>query len=689
MADLTAQQKDVLVRTVLGEAANQGATGMAAVASVIKNRATSGQFGSSDPATIALQRNQFSANNPLTNGGNNVGRNASVASTAYQRALAAVEGVFNGTIADPTNGATYYHTAAVNPGWDNNMYQTASIGAHTFYSPSPVPPANVPNAAPAAGPDTSAIGYAEPSFVPPSSAQDAITQEAGAPVPLAFDRPRGQALIDNTFSALGAGAGANQMDAGTSLAFNPAMGPTGTQTPTFDAGTGFNPATGTLQPFDTPFNQSAYAPSFAPSMTPAQAQSFYASLGIPAAAPRQASVAAQDSSPLASILGASNPGSIYNSLYGQGNSSPMPFNTGQGIAGTAQLPAGVVPAGASAMAAQAQAAMNGMQNSHPQQTGDVAQQLAQQQSNGASWANLQNSFVPQSSGNGNSGSSTNSDSWNSLMNSFSQPTQGPSPSQSNNDSWSNLQNSFASAPSGSSSMAMNDPGYNAQPKTITQTVANPAYSQWVSLSSSADSDPYQNAAFNYAMSQQPAPPKYITQTVANPNYVAPSAVPAASAYTTPPLGYSAGFGATDPNAFSTQLGNWFGGTPLGHISSFLQGQAPVSGGGLLGMLTGAGQGQPASGGLGGLLTSVLHAPAPSVSIIGAPVGATNGYNYAPNSAGGYTNVGQQNPNISPSQVYAAAAQPALASQPNGGYQAAGTSGVNYNAHNVSNSSLTG
>lgn len=142
---LTDRQRDTIVRTVLGEAANQSREGQAAVAWVIKNRAQSGQFGTNDPAQIARQPWQFSANNPLGQGGNTVGRTARPSSSTYQRAQRIVDAVFNDEVDDPTGGATYYHTANSNPGWDNSMYRTAQIGAHVFYSPSPVPPMAVPD----------------------------------------------------------------------------------------------------------------------------------------------------------------------------------------------------------------------------------------------------------------------------------------------------------------------------------------------------------------------------------------------------------------------------------------------------------------------------------------------------------------------------------------------------------------
>lgn len=132
---MTPADHDALVRTVLGEAANQGLDGMIAVANVIKNRAASGRFGSDDPATIALQPGQFSANNSLADGGNDAGRDESQSSLAYRQASQAVDDVLGGTVPDPTGGATYYHTATSTAPWDKAMTRTAQIGAHVFYTP--------------------------------------------------------------------------------------------------------------------------------------------------------------------------------------------------------------------------------------------------------------------------------------------------------------------------------------------------------------------------------------------------------------------------------------------------------------------------------------------------------------------------------------------------------------------------
>lgn len=39
-----------------------------------------------------------------------------------------------GSLADPTGGATHYHTAAVYPPWARGRAPTAVIGAHLFYA---------------------------------------------------------------------------------------------------------------------------------------------------------------------------------------------------------------------------------------------------------------------------------------------------------------------------------------------------------------------------------------------------------------------------------------------------------------------------------------------------------------------------------------------------------------------------
>lgn len=130
-SELTPYQKDILIKTALGEARGEGVEGMADVMQVILNRANSGQFPS-DPAKVALQSKQFSTWNSGA-GGNNPSQ-FQPGSQAYQTAEQALEAVMGGR-ADPTGGALYYHTPSVNPSWASavNTNGTIQRNGHVFY----------------------------------------------------------------------------------------------------------------------------------------------------------------------------------------------------------------------------------------------------------------------------------------------------------------------------------------------------------------------------------------------------------------------------------------------------------------------------------------------------------------------------------------------------------------------------
>ena len=166
----SARDIDALARTMLGEAANQGSPGMQAVGNVAVNRLKAGGFGNSVYEVVHAP-SQFSAWNPATNGGNEL-VNVPANSPSYQRAYAIAQQVIDGSLPDVTYGATYYHTPAVHPSWDKGMSQTAVIGGHVFYSPHPVPPADVPAGAPnhSGGPDDRALPpIPKPSPIDPRS----------------------------------------------------------------------------------------------------------------------------------------------------------------------------------------------------------------------------------------------------------------------------------------------------------------------------------------------------------------------------------------------------------------------------------------------------------------------------------------------------------------------------------------
>jgi hypothetical protein len=133
---------DAVVRTMLGEAANQGDDGLAAVANVLVNRYERGNYGGS-LYDVAHAPKQFSAWNNKSIGGNNL-VNTPADSKAYQKARAIAEQVLNGQRDDITGGAVNYFAPAGmtgklgtkkgEPDWAGKMSYTTSIGGHKFYS---------------------------------------------------------------------------------------------------------------------------------------------------------------------------------------------------------------------------------------------------------------------------------------------------------------------------------------------------------------------------------------------------------------------------------------------------------------------------------------------------------------------------------------------------------------------------
>ncbi|MES0864806.1 cell wall hydrolase [Ruegeria sp. SCPT10] len=103
---LSPYERDVMIRTIAGEAGRESELGQAAVAHVILNRAEDPRWGD-DPAEVSLQLKQFSAWNSGV-GGNGIPEQIQEGSPAYERIGRIVDAVAAGEIADPTGGATHY-----------------------------------------------------------------------------------------------------------------------------------------------------------------------------------------------------------------------------------------------------------------------------------------------------------------------------------------------------------------------------------------------------------------------------------------------------------------------------------------------------------------------------------------------------------------------------------------------------
>jgi hypothetical protein len=108
---LVGQDRDLGIKTLIGEAGNQGEFGMAAVAHVMRNRATDSRFPDSI-AGVVKQPNQFSVWNK-----GKEGRSAQLSALGpgnplYDKAAKVFDAVMSGRHVDPTGGALNYHSPA-------------------------------------------------------------------------------------------------------------------------------------------------------------------------------------------------------------------------------------------------------------------------------------------------------------------------------------------------------------------------------------------------------------------------------------------------------------------------------------------------------------------------------------------------------------------------------------------------
>jgi spore germination cell wall hydrolase CwlJ-like protein len=134
---LSPSDRDHVIRTIWGEAANEPAQGQEAVAHVIRNRVLTGQWGNS-ATDVVLAPSQFEPWN--TAEGRARMQRLSSDSAEYQQIGALVDRVFAGQSADMTHGATHFFAPAAQaalgrdvPDWAGNKLVT--IGGHEFYAP--------------------------------------------------------------------------------------------------------------------------------------------------------------------------------------------------------------------------------------------------------------------------------------------------------------------------------------------------------------------------------------------------------------------------------------------------------------------------------------------------------------------------------------------------------------------------
>lgn len=135
----TLSEIDVLARTLYGEARGEELAGIEAVASVILNRVAVAQSQSRgrywwghDIKSVCLKPAQFSCWNEADPNRKKL-LVISPRDRAYRLCKRIAKRAVAGDLADQTDGATHYHTHAVDPYWARGHVPVAEIGGHLFY----------------------------------------------------------------------------------------------------------------------------------------------------------------------------------------------------------------------------------------------------------------------------------------------------------------------------------------------------------------------------------------------------------------------------------------------------------------------------------------------------------------------------------------------------------------------------
>ena len=138
----TEKDRDVLARTLWGEARGETLAGMVAVAWTIRNRVNDGKAKSwwgEGYAGVCLKPYQFSCwnkndpNFPFLSGAKPI----PVAEMA--KAVMVATAVMDGAYPDPTGGATHYYATTMPkaPAWAAKARQTLKLGHHVFFKDVP------------------------------------------------------------------------------------------------------------------------------------------------------------------------------------------------------------------------------------------------------------------------------------------------------------------------------------------------------------------------------------------------------------------------------------------------------------------------------------------------------------------------------------------------------------------------
>lgn len=128
---------EILARTVEGEGEGEPFDGKVAIAWTARNRLNRRSWYGRTIADVCQKPEQYSCWNE--GAGGRISRITSVTldEPSFRDSMAASAGVLLDMIADPTHGATHYHTKSVSPNWAKGREPCAVIGNHLFFNDIP------------------------------------------------------------------------------------------------------------------------------------------------------------------------------------------------------------------------------------------------------------------------------------------------------------------------------------------------------------------------------------------------------------------------------------------------------------------------------------------------------------------------------------------------------------------------
>ncbi|VVQ25982.1 cell wall hydrolase [Pseudomonas fluorescens] len=139
---ITDKDRDILARTLWGEARGESLAGQIAVAWTIRNRVFDGRAKSwwgEGYAGVCLKAWQFSCWNKNDPNYPHLSGAKLIPFREFAQAQIAADQVLAGKVPDPTGGATHYYATTMPkpPAWAKGAKQTLKLGHHVFFKDVP------------------------------------------------------------------------------------------------------------------------------------------------------------------------------------------------------------------------------------------------------------------------------------------------------------------------------------------------------------------------------------------------------------------------------------------------------------------------------------------------------------------------------------------------------------------------